>query len=188
VIVATGFILLMQAGFALIESGTVSEKNSRNILIKNMFDMSIGALAFWAMGYGFAFGQTGDKGGFIGDDTNLFFSSGFERKGVEADHYSEWNFQFACAATAITIVSGSLAERTRLPAYFLFSFLMTGFIYPVVVSWTWGGGFLAEKGFTDHSGCGIVHMVGGVAGFVGAAVVGPRHGKEKDPSKKKDVT
>jgi len=172
----------------MLESGTVREKNSRNILIKNMFDMSIGALAFWAIGYGFDFGQTGEKGGFIGSDKNLFFSSGFEKEGVEADHYLAWNFQFSFAATSATIVSGSLAERTRLPAYLLFSFFMTGFIYPVVVSWTWGGGFLAKKGFEDFSGCGIVHMVGGVAGFVGAAVLGPRHGKEKDPSKKKDVT
>jgi len=188
VIISTGFILLMQAGFALLESGTVREKSSSNILIKNMFDISIGALAFWAVGYGFAFGQTGDKGGFIGSDKNLFFSSGFERDGVKEDHYLAWNLQLSFAVTAATIVSGSLAERTRLPAYCLFSLLMTGFIYPVVVSWTWGGGFLAEKGFKDVAGCGVVHMVGGVAGFVGAAVLGKRHGKEKDPSKKKDVT
>jgi len=92
VIISTGFILLMQAGFALLESGTVREKNSQAILIKNMFDMSISALAFWAIGYGLAFGQTGEKGGFIGTDKNLFFSSGFERKGVEEDHYLAWNF------------------------------------------------------------------------------------------------
>ena len=180
--IATGFILLMQAGFALLENGTVREKNSRNILIKNIIDVCAGALAYWAIGYGFAFGQTGDKGGFIGSDKNLFFSSGFEKEGVEADHYLAWNFQFSFAATSATIVSGSLAERTKLSAYFFFSLFMTGFIYPVVVSWTWGGGFLAQKGFRDFAGCGIVHIVGGGAGFVGAAVVGPRHGKEKDPS------
>ena len=84
-------------------------------------------------------------------------------------------------------MSGSLAERTQLPAYFLFSTLMTGFIYPVVVAWTWGGGYLAYNGFHDFAGTGIVHMVGGVAGFVGALVIRPRHGKEKDPATRADV-
>jgi len=85
-------------------------------------------------------------------------------------------------------VSGSLAERTQLPAYFLFSILMTGFIYPVVLAWTWGGGWLGQLGFHDFAGTGIVHMVGGVAGFMGALVIRPRHGKEKDPATRGDVT
>jgi Amt family ammonium transporter len=80
-----------------------------------------------------------------------------------------------------------LAERAQLPAYYLFSFFCTAFLYPVVVSWTWGGGWLAVRGFTDFAGSGVVHMVGGVAGFVGAWILGPRNGKEKDPSTRKSI-
>lgn len=84
-------------------------------------------------------------------------------------------------------MSGSLAERTQLPAYFIFSFFCTGFVYPVVVSWVWGGGWLQARGFVDFAGSGAVHLIGGTAGLVGAAIVGPRFGMEKDPSKRKDV-
>ena len=178
VIVSTGFIFLMQTGFAMVEVGSVRQKNASNILIKNLFDAVAGALFFWLLGYGFAFGQQGDKGGFIGSDPEVFAGKGFDTS--ETDHYLQWIFQFSFAATATTIVSGCLAERTKLPAYYLFSALMTAFIYPVVVSWTWGGGWLGAKGFTDFAGSGIVHMVGGVAGLIGALIVGPRHGKEKN--------
>ena len=104
-----------------------------------------------------------------------------------------WIFQFSFAATSSTIVSGSLAERTQLPAYLAFSTFMTGFIFPVVVGWSWGGGWLSDvegsggKGFHDFAGTGIVHMVGGVAGFIGAIVIGPRHGKEKNKKDRKNV-
>lgn len=104
-----------------------------------------------------------------------------------------WIFQFSFAATSATIVSGSLAERTQLPAYIAFSTLMTGFIYPVIAGWCWGGGWLGDvegaggRGFHDFAGTGIVHLVGGVSGFIGAAVVGPRHGKEKNKADRKDV-
>jgi len=137
-IVATAFILLMQLGFALVENGSVRSKNSKNILIKNLFDACAGALAFWLVGFGLAFGMTDeeDKGGFAGNDGEMFASKGF--KDAEDNLYVQWIFQFSFAATASTIVSGSLAERTQLPAYMAFSSLMTGIIYPVVVSWTWG--------------------------------------------------
>jgi ammonium transporter, Amt family len=179
IVVSTGFILLMQAGFALVENGTVRKKNSSNILIKNLFDACAGAMAFWTLGYGFAFGVAGEQPTFINYGGWAFASSNF--KSQEDNHYLMWCFQFSFAATAATIVSGSLAERTQLLAYFVFSFIMTAFIYPVVVGWTWGGGWLSGLGFHDFAGTGIVHMVGGVAGFVGAAVIGPRHGKEKNP-------
>ena len=189
VIVATAFILLMQLGFALVENGSVRAKNSKNILIKNLFDACAGALAFWLIGYGFAMGHE-EKGGFIGDNKDMFAGSGAKE---QADnYYLAWIFQFSFAATSSTIVSGSLAERTQLPAYMCFSVLMTGFIYPVVVGWCWGGGWLGDaddagKGFHDFAGCGIVHMVGGVAGFCGALVIGPRHGKEKNIANRKNV-
>ena len=190
VIVATAFILLMQLGFALVENGTVRSKNSKNILIKNLFDACAGAIAFWLVGFGWAFGHK-ETGAFIGSRGTMFAGSGFEKD--ESNLYLTWIFQFSFAATASTIVSGSLAERTQVPAYMAFSILMTGFIYPVVVGWCWGGGWLGDasdagKGFHDFAGTGIVHMVGGVAGFVGAAVIGPRHGKEKNESQRRDVT
>ena len=190
VIVATAFILLMQLGFALLENGTVRSKNSKNILIKNLFDACAGAIAFWLIGFGWAFGHK-EEGGFIGSDGSVFAASDFHK--LADNYYLLWIFQFSFAATSATIVSGSLAERTQLPAYMAFSVLMTGFIYPVVVGWCWGGGWLGDgndegKGFHDFAGTGIVHMVGGVAGFWGAAIIGPRHGKEKDESKRRQVT
>ena len=194
-VVSTGFILLMQAGFALVENGTVRSKNSKNILIKNLFDACAGAITFYLVGYGFAFGlkcasacETEDavKEGFIGRDLSYFAASGFND--AEENNFIVWCFQFSFAATSATIVSGSLAERCRLPAYFLFSILMTGFIYPVVVAWTWGGGWLAQLGFYDFAGTGIVHMVGGVAGFIGALIIRPRHGKETSLEDRQDVT
>ena len=187
-VVSTGFILLMQAGFALVENGTVRSKNSRNILIKNMFDAAAGAVMFFLFGFGIAFGLTCRENcddpenalpsRFIG--TQHFAGTGFA--GSEDNKYTLWIFQYSFAATASTIVSGSLAERTKLPSYMLFSALMTGFIYPVVVAWTWGGGWLTQNGFHDFAGTGIVHMVGGVAGLVGALIIRPRYGKEKDAS------
>lgn len=188
--VSTAFILQMQLGFALIENGLVRNKNSKNILIKNLFDTCAGALAFWIMGFGWAFGHEEGGNGFIGTNTGMFASSDFAIE--EKNYYLTWIFQFSFAATSATIVSGSLAERTQLPAYLAFSTLMTGFIYPVVVGWCWGGGWLGDKnenakGFHDFAGSGIVHMVGGISGFVGAWVIGPRHGKEKNQSDRKNV-
>jgi len=184
--VSTGFILLMQAGFALVENGSVRAKNSKNILIKNMFDVCIGAILFWVAGYSIAFGK--QPSGFAGGEAGLMAGVGFDRsKG--ADHYAMWIFQFSFAATAATIVSGSLAERTKIPTYVVFSAFMTGWVYPVVVAWTWGKGWLFQRGFHDFAGTGIVHMVGGVAGFVGAAILRPRWEKKmnREPVNMKDI-
>ncbi len=127
-------ILLMQAGFSLIEAGSVRAKNNSNILIKNVFDACIGAIGWYIFGYGFAFGE--DRSSFIG--TSKFFGST-----LEADNeYVQWVFQYTFCATSATIVSGSLAERTYLETYLLYSFLMSSFVYPVVVHWAWGGGWL----------------------------------------------
>ena len=189
VLVSTAFILQIQLGFAMIENGLVRSKNSKNILIKNLFDASVGGIAFWLFGFGFAFGDS--PGGFIMSDGSMFASAHFADH-VEKNFYLLWIFHFSFAATSATIVSGALAERTQLPSYLGFSALMTGFIYPVVVGWCWGGGWLGDaskegKGFHDFSGSGIVHIVGGTAGFIGAAVLGPRHGKEKNAANRKDV-
>lgn len=129
----------------------------------------MGVLAFWLCGYGFAFGV--EKGGFIGK--RYFF--GIE---IEQDNkFSDWSFQFTMACTAATIVSGSLAERITIGNYLVFSILMIGFIYPVVVAWTWGGGWLDVLGYQDSAGSGVIHLVGGVAGFVGSFIIGPRIGR-----------
>jgi len=165
----------MQTGFALLEAGTVRFKNYQNILLKNCMDACIGGLVWWACGYAFAFGNV--DGGFIGK--KYFFASGKDMD------YTMWFFQYAFACTAATIVSGSLAERVQINTYLLFSFFMTGFIYPVVVAWTWGGGWLTASdadgvsiwGYKDFAGSGVVHLVGGVSGLVGAIIAGPRLGR-----------
>lgn len=104
------------------------------------------------------------------------FKFHFGTKLIEQKELSAWFFQFAFAATAATIVSGSVAERVRISTYLLFSFFLTGFVYPVVACWTWGSGWLAYKGYYDFAGSGIVHMTGGVAGFFATMVIGPRLG------------
>ena len=134
VLTSTAMIFLMQAGFALVECGSVRKKNFSNILIKNLFDACIGAIAYWLIGFMIAFGEV--DGGIIGFNFDYFAARKFDT--LEDDNYLLWIFQFSFAATAATIVSGSLAERTKLHTYLIFSALMTSIIYPVVVAWTWG--------------------------------------------------
>ena len=178
-------VFLMQTGFAMLCAGSIRAKNAQNILLKNLLDACVGALWFWATGYAFAYGQSGsDKNPFIGN--NYFFLS----KGYEGgDGYHNWFFQFAFAATAATIVSGAVAERCSMAAYAAYSAFLTGFVYPVVVHWVWSGpGWLSawkgrnkaallNVGVVDFAGCGVVHMVGGAAAGIGAAVLGPRIGR-----------
>ena len=160
-------VFFMQSGFALLESGSVRYKNYQNVLLKNCMDACIGGMIFWAWGYGLAYGDV--DGGFAGK--KYFF--GYNMEG----QYAAWFFQYAFACTAATIVSGSLAERVNINNYLLFSFFMTGFIYPIVVAWTWGSGWLYEMGFADFAGSGVVHLTGGIAGLAGAAICGPRLGR-----------
>ena len=160
-------VFFMQSGFALLESGSVRYKNYQNVLFKNCMDACIGGLVFWAWGYGLAYGDA--DGGFAG--TKYFF--GYNMEG----QYAAWFFQYAFACTSATIVSGSLAERVNVNNYLLFSFIMIGIIYPVVVAWTWGHGYLYVMGFTDFAGSGIIHLTGGIAGLAGATFCGPRLGR-----------
>jgi len=129
ILVSAAMILLMQAGFSVIEAGSVRAKNSSNILIKNVFDSCIGAIAWYLLGYGFAYGESNSH--FIG--STKFAGSTL----AEDNEYVQWVFGFTFCATSATIVSGSLAERTYLETYLLFSFIMCSFIYPVVVHWAW---------------------------------------------------
>ena len=168
IMLAAMLVFFMQAGFAMLEVGTVRSKNAQNILLKNLLDVSLGTILWWLLGYGFAYGES--ESDFIG--SNKFATYKFT-----STDYRDWFFQWAFAATAATIVSGALAERTQILAYTLFSCFITCWIYPLVVHWTWGGGWLADGGYVDFAGSGIVHMVGGVCALCGAIVVGPRIGR-----------
>ena len=165
--VSAVLVFWMQGGFAMLEVGTVRAKNAQNILLKNLLDITVGAVVWWAIGYGFSAGTS--INGFIG--SSYFFGSGFEEN---PEQYRTWFFGWTFAATAATIVSGALAERTKFEGYALFSMAMTAFIYPVAVHWAWGGGFLSEWGFLDFAGSGVVHALAGVSALTGAAMVGPR--------------
>jgi len=163
------FIFFMQSGFALVEAGSVRAKNCQNLLIKNVFDACLGAIGFYFFGYALSNGDLWK--GFIG--TSHFAGTGLDDGGV--NHHLRWVFNFAFSATSATIVSGSLAERTYLETYLIYSFISCSFIYPVVSAWHWGGGWLKELGFIDFAGSGIVHMVGGASGCIGAYLLGPRY-------------
>lgn len=164
-------VFFMQAGFAMVEAGLTRGKNVGNIMMKNLMDLAVAVIAFAAVGFAFAYGDT--VGGFIGGSGFFLGTGGYDNVTREVDFF----FQLAFAATAATIVSGAMAERTKFKAYAVYSVFLTALIYPIVVHWTWGGGWLSEMGYTDFAGSGIVHMTGGVAAAVGAAIVGPRIGK-----------
>ncbi|MGK2964885.1 MAG: ammonium transporter [Tepidiformaceae bacterium] len=182
----TAFIVFfMQAGFAMVESGFTRSKNTTNILMKNMLDACVGGLLFFAIGWAIAYGvdDEGSAGGFMGN--GQWFLNDF-------DAWPMWIFQFAFAATAATIVSGAMAERTKFGAYLVYTAFISGIVYPFVVHWAWDvNGWMTAftddpfmaNGYIDFAGSGVVHMVGGAAGLVGAAVVGPRLGRfSKDGS------
>merc|ERR1719453_320243 len=180
-------VFFMQTGFAMLEVGSVNSKNTRNILLKNVLDASIGALVWWIVGYAFAQGTSapGNRGdGFIGG-TGFFVREGdFAVPSASGYNYAAWLFQWAFAATTATIVSGAVAERVTFTAYLVYSVCLTGFIYPVVVCWGWNSqGWLsawreeqlfADCGAVDFAGSCVVHMTGGVAALIGAALLGPR--------------
>ena len=191
VFIAGALVFFMQAGFALVEAGLTRAKNVVNIFAKNLMDAVIGVLAFFAVGYAFAFGDGGGK--FIGSGS--FFLSGSDLAIPPDGGLSVatiFFFQVVFAATAVTIISGGMAERTKFSSYLLISLAMTAFIYPVVVHWTWGGGWIAQMNvgdavFSDFAGSGIVHMVGGIGALMGTIFLGPRIGKYDSEGKPRAI-
>ena len=172
VLVAAALVFFMQAGFALVEAGFTRSKNTTNILFKNLMDFVLGTITFWALGFGLMFGT---NNGFIGSFD--LFSTGSYR--TDMPDMAFLIFQTVFAATAATIVSGAMAERTKFNAYLIFSAVISLCIYPISGHWAWGGGWLSQLTvpFHDFAGSSVVHLVGGSAALVGAAVLGPRIGK-----------
>lgn len=171
VLLATFLVMFMQPGFAMVESGFTRSKNSANILTKNLVDFSLGAILFYAIGYTLMYGES--IAGIIGMPTLFINDNGIGDYANKTDLM----FQTVFAATAATIVSGAVAERTKFSAYIIFTIVITVFIYPVSGHWKWGGGWLDQLGFVDFAGSTIVHSVGAWVGLAAAIVLGPRVGK-----------
>jgi Amt family ammonium transporter len=174
VLVATTLVFFMQAGFAMVETGFTRAKNASNIIMKNLMDFAVGSLIYWILGFVLMFGV--DKAGLIGTGS-LFSTGSFEHLGLGIPVSTFLIFQTVFCATAATIVSGAMAERTKFKSYLIYSFFISAFIYPVVGHWIWGGGWLSSMGFHDFAGSTVVHSVGGWAAVVGASIIGPRVGK-----------
>ncbi len=173
-------VFAMQAGFALVETGFTRAKNAGNIIMKNLMDFALGSLVYWILGFGIMFGK--DILGIFGS-VELFASGSVDYMGLTITKESFLFFQTVFCATAATIVSGAMAERTRFIAYCIYSVVISAFIYPVVGHWIWGGGFLSDLGFIDFAGSTAVHSVGGWCAVVGAVMLGPRIGKYSDDGK-----
>lgn len=183
--IAAFLVFFMQAGFAMVETGFTRAKNAVNIIMKNLMDFSVGTIAFFLVGFGLMFGET----------NGLFGTTLFAMSGVEPG--SDWNwtfliFQTVFAATAATIVSGAMAERTKFVGYLVYSFFISLLIYPIFGSWAWGSllngnGWLEGLGFLDFAGSTVVHSIGGWLALAGAIILGPRLGKYGPDGKPKAI-
>ena len=171
VLIGAFLVFSMQPGFAMVETGFTRAKNAANIVMKNVMDMALGSIVFWILGFGLMFGE--DIGGIIGAPD--FFVTG--DYGASYPSTAFFIFQTMFCATAATIVSGAMAERTNFLVYCIYSVIISAIVYPISGHWIWGGGWLAEMGFHDFAGSTAVHMVGGVASLIGAKMIGARIGK-----------
>lgn len=174
-LIAGFLVFFMQAGFAMVETGLTRAKNAGNIIMKNLMDFAVGTIAYWLVGFGLMFGAS--KAGLFG--TSLFGATGnADHLGLSVPLMAFLIFQTVFAATAATIVSGAMAERTKFIAYIIYSAVISLIIYPIVGHWIWNSeGWLFKKGMIDFAGSTVVHSVGGWAALVGAAILGPRIGK-----------
>jgi Amt family ammonium transporter len=192
VMVCAILVFWMQAGFAMLEAGSVRKRNVKNILFKNIMDASIGAICFWLLGYSFAYGN-GDQSWGNSKDNEFIGFGNWALQNLDdnaTSNYVSWFFQWAFAGAAATIVSGAVAERCKLEGYFCYTIALTTFIYPVVVHWVWSSsGYLSafatdsedgtrphfgKNGMIDFAGSGVVHMTGGFAALIGAITIGAR--------------
>lgn len=171
VLLAAMLVFFMQPGFALVEAGLTRAKNTANILMKNFCDFASGSLLYWIMGFSIMFGA----GSFMGWDG--FGVAGVENPCPNLPKECYFIFQTVFCATAATIVSGAMAERTKFSMYLVYSIVISAFIYPIQAHWSWGGGWLSEMGFHDFAGSAVVHSCGGFMALAGAIVLGPRVGK-----------
>ena len=168
-----GFLVMFMAcGFAMLESGMVTSKSVAVICAKNIGLFSIAGIMFWLVGYNLAYGIP--EGGYIGTFTPWSDASAVDTGYADG---SDWYFQMVFCATTCSIVSGTLAERIKLWPFFLFAAILAGIIYPIVMGWQWGGGWLASAGFSDFAGSTLVHSTGGAAALAGALLLGPRLGR-----------
>ncbi|MBO4913277.1 MAG: ammonium transporter [Butyrivibrio sp.] len=176
-LIGAALVFWMQAGFAMCEAGFTRAKNTGNIIMKNLMDFCIGTVVFILIGFGLFLGE--DIVGIIGKPGFDIFTNyaGFD--------WSNFVFNLVFCATTATIVSGSMAERTKFLSYCVYSAVISAIIYPIEAHWTWGGGFLSQMGFHDFAGSNCIHMVGGISALIGAAILGPRIGKfERDKNGK----
>lgn len=173
ILLGTAMIFFMQAGFAMVEAGFTRAKNSGNIIMKNLLDLSIGSIIYWFVGFGIMYGT-----GTVFGTLDFFITGNYSH--VLPNGVSIWTFvifQTVFCATSATIVSGAMAERTKFSAYCIYSAVISLIIYPISGHWIWGGGFLENLGFHDFAGSTAVHLVGGVAALIGTKMLGARYGK-----------
>ena len=183
VLFGAALVFFMQAGFAMVETGFTRAKNAGNIIMKNLMDFCIGTPLFWLFGFGIMFGD----GKFIGAYKGIADASYASVAPDGVPFFAYLIFQTVFCATAATIVSGAMAERTKFISYCIYSAIISLLVYPIEAHWIWGGGWLADMGFHDFAGSTCVHMAGGVAAFVGAAILGPRIGKYDKNGKAKAI-
>ncbi len=169
-LIGAAFVFFMQAGFAMVETGFTRAKNAGNIIMKNLMDFCIGTCVFIVIGFGLLLGEDA-LGGFIGLPTLGIFTDYMNFD------WSNFVFNLVFCATAATIVSGSMAERTKFLSYCIYSAVISAIVYPIEAHWIWGGGWLSQIGFHDFAGSAAIHTVGGLTAFIGAALVGARIGK-----------
>lgn len=180
-LIGAALVFFMQAGFAMVETGMTRAKNAGNIIMKNLMDFCIGTVVFIFLGFGLMLGEDA-LFGLVGVPT-LDILGSF----TDFDRCAEFVFNLVFCATAATIVSGAMAERTKFLSYCIYSAIISAVIYPIEAHWIWGGGWLAQLGFVDFAGSAAIHSVGGICALIGAKMVGPRIGKFDKDGKPKAI-